>query len=54
MVVGSLGLAFLAGLLTVLSPCVLPLLPIVLGSAAAEHRRRLWPWPEVSRFRSSA
>ena len=38
MAVGSLGLAFLAGLLSILSPCVLPLLPIVLGSAAAEHR----------------
>ena len=34
----SLGLAFLAGLLTILSPCVLPLLPIVLGTAASEHR----------------
>ena len=34
----SLGLSFLAGVLTVLSPCVLPLIPIVLGSAAAEHR----------------
>ena len=38
MVLGSLGLAFLAGLLSVLSPCVLPLLPIVLGAAASEHR----------------
>lgn len=38
MLVGSLALAFLAGVLSVLSPCVLPLLPIVLGSAAAEHR----------------
>lgn len=38
MVLGSLGLAFLAGLLSILSPCVLPLLPIVLGSAATEHR----------------
>jgi cytochrome c-type biogenesis protein len=38
MMSGVLGLAFLAGLLSVLSPCVLPLLPIVLGSAAAEHR----------------
>lgn len=38
MVFGSFGLAFLAGLLSVLSPCVLPLVPIVLGSAAAEHR----------------
>ena len=35
---GSLGLAFLAGLLSVLSPCVLPLLPLVLGAASAEHR----------------
>ncbi|ABY28613.1 cytochrome c biogenesis CcdA family protein [Methylorubrum extorquens] len=33
-----LGLAFLAGLLSVLSPCVLPLLPLVLGAAVAEHR----------------
>ena len=36
--VGSLGLALLAGLLSVLSPCVLPLLPLVLGAASAEHR----------------
>lgn len=35
---GSLALAFLAGVLSVLSPCVLPLLPIVIGAAAAEHR----------------
>ena len=34
----SLSLAALAGVLSVLSPCVLPLLPIVLGAAAAEHR----------------
>ncbi len=32
------ALAFLAGLLSTLSPCVLPLLPIVLGSALSEHR----------------
>ena len=32
------GLAFLAGLLSTLSPCVLPLLPIVIGTAAAQHR----------------
>ena len=38
MALGTLGLAFLAGLLSVLSPCVLPLLPIVLGAAASEHR----------------
>ena len=31
-------LAFLAGILSVLSPCVLPLLPIVLGAAVSEHR----------------
>ena len=36
--VGSLGLGFLAGLLSTLSPCVLPLLPLVLGGAAAAHR----------------
>ena len=34
----SLGLAFLAGLLSVLSPCVLPILPLVLGAAAARSR----------------
>ncbi len=38
MTVGTFGLAFLAGLLSILSPCVLPLLPIVLGAAASEHR----------------
>lgn len=36
--VTSFGLAFLAGILSVLSPCVLPLLPLVLGAAASEHR----------------
>lgn len=30
-------LAFAAGALTILSPCVLPLVPIVLGSAAQRH-----------------
>jgi cytochrome c biogenesis protein CcdA len=34
----SFGLAFLAGVLSVFSPCVLPLLPIVFGTAAGEHR----------------
>jgi cytochrome c-type biogenesis protein len=34
----TLGLAYLAGALSILSPCVLPLLPIVLGSAASAHR----------------
>ncbi|WP_395701792.1 cytochrome c biogenesis CcdA family protein [Aquabacterium sp.] len=36
---GSLGLALLAGLLSTLSPCVLPILPILLGSALAAHAR---------------
>ncbi len=34
----TIGLALIAGVLSVLSPCVLPLLPIVLGSAVSEHR----------------
>ena len=37
MTIGTLGLAFLAGVLSILSPCVLPLVPIVLGAAASEH-----------------
>ena len=32
------ALAFAAGALTILSPCVLPLVPIVLGSAGQQHR----------------
>ena len=36
--IGTLGLALLAGVLTALSPCVLPILPIVLGTAASTHR----------------
>jgi cytochrome c biogenesis protein CcdA len=35
---GSIGLAFLAGILSTLSPCVLPLLPIVLGTSVSAHR----------------
>ena len=34
----SVGLAFLAGILSTLSPCVLPLLPIVFGAAVSKHR----------------
>ncbi len=34
----SPALAFIAGALSILSPCVLPLLPIVLGGAASRHR----------------
>lgn len=33
----GLALAFAAGLLSILSPCVLPLVPIVLGAAMAAH-----------------
>ena len=32
------ALAFLAGVLSILSPCILPLAPIVLGAAASQHR----------------
>ena len=35
---GSIGAGFLAGVLSTLSPCVLPLLPLVVGSAVAVHR----------------
>src|SRR3954454_18803164 len=38
MELGHAGLALLAGTLSTLSPCVLPLLPIVLGAAVSEHR----------------
>ena len=33
-----LGLAFLAGILSILSPCVLPLLPVILAAAVSQHR----------------
>jgi cytochrome c-type biogenesis protein len=35
---GALPLAFVAGALSILSPCVLPIVPIVLGTATSEHR----------------
>lgn len=38
MTIGSSLLAFVAGMLSVFSPCVLPILPIVLGAAASEGR----------------
>ena len=34
----TLGLAFLAGVLSILNPCTLPILPVVLGAAVSEHR----------------
>lgn len=36
---GSYGFGFLAGLLSTLSPCVLPIIPILLGSATSAHPR---------------
>ncbi|MDO8280663.1 MAG: cytochrome c biogenesis CcdA family protein [Burkholderiaceae bacterium] len=36
---GSYGFGFLAGLLSTLSPCVLPVIPILLGSATNAHPR---------------
>jgi len=38
MTVGAAALAFVAGVLTSLSPCVLPILPLVLGAVASERR----------------
>jgi cytochrome c-type biogenesis protein len=38
MTVGSPALALVAGVLSVMSPCVLPLLPIVLGAAASQGK----------------
>ena len=35
---GGILFGFLAGILSTLSPCVLPLLPLVLGGAAGAHR----------------
>lgn len=34
----SIGISYAAGMLTALSPCVLPLLPIVVGGAIGRHR----------------
>lgn len=36
---GSYGLGFLAGVLSTLSPCVLPIVPVLLGSAINAHPR---------------
>ncbi|MEJ1977466.1 MAG: cytochrome c biogenesis protein CcdA [Acetobacteraceae bacterium] len=38
MTAGSIGAGFLAGMLSTLSPCVLPLLPLLVGTAVATHR----------------
>jgi cytochrome c-type biogenesis protein len=34
----SVGLALVAGILTVLSPCILPVLPIIIGRSLQSHR----------------
>src|SRR5215211_1427912 len=36
----AIGLAFVAGLVTAISPCVLPVLPVVLAGGASGGRRR--------------
>lgn len=38
----TFAVGFLAGVLSTLSPCVVPLLPILVASALAEHRFGLW------------
>ncbi len=43
-----IGFAFLAGIVTILSPCILPLLPIILTGAAGEGKAR--PWGIVTGF----
>ncbi len=35
---GTYGLGYVAGLLSTLSPCVLPLVPILIATAVAAHR----------------
>ena len=41
MLIGAIALAFTAGVLSVLSPCVLPILPIVLGAAITDRKAGL-------------
>lgn len=38
--IAALGLAFVAGVVTILSPCVLPLLPLILATATQEGKAR--------------
>lgn len=47
-----LAIAFLAGVLTVLAPCILPLLPVVVGSSAS-GRSRLTPYIVVGSLSAS-
>lgn len=37
-------ISFIAGILTVLAPCVLPLLPVIVGGAVTDTRSRLKPY----------
>ncbi len=46
-----IGFAFLAGIVTILSPCILPVLPVVLGSSAGGGKAR--PWGVVTGFIAS-
>lgn len=39
-----LVISFIAGVLTVLAPCILPILPVVIGGAAAGGRSRTTPY----------
>ena len=39
-----LVISFLGGVLTVLAPCILPLLPVVVGGAAVGEKRRTAPF----------
>ncbi len=40
--VGSLGVSFVAGVLSTLSPCVLPILPLIIGGALSHSKRSLF------------
>jgi cytochrome c biogenesis protein CcdA len=37
-------ISFLAGTLTVLAPCILPILPIIIGGSVGDEKRRLAPF----------
>jgi cytochrome c-type biogenesis protein len=42
MPIASIGAGLLAGILSTLSPCVFPLLPLVIGAATSTHRSGAW------------
>jgi cytochrome c biogenesis protein CcdA len=37
-------ISFLAGMLTVLAPCILPILPVIIGGSMGDEKRRLAPF----------